>query len=375
MKLKTITIVLALISFISIANAKAGGNEAHGGDLVVCFNVPLEEAVSEMDGRITEVGWNNRQEDYPMVSDYYQIISRPFDESLFFTTESNNPEEIAQEIRDLTQLVPGFHKKWMREANKYPFETWDPAPSGLKDVSDSNELYLLPSNCTYVQGAVMQYGVVSFDTRAREHSDNLQKALLSIHEELYALARGKGQTDSVRTRRLFKDIMLSGGDEVIIQSALIKHGFGQYKTATEIRLMREEKQARLDELQASFTSIEENLSNEELLDEWFELRLFFAETDNEFLEIKEGITRYFNFRLEIVKAVAETEYLKKELQQTETDHQNLLTLVNNGEVSVGSYHLLTGMQLNAMDCVLMADIGIRNIEKERRGFFRRLFDW
>ncbi|HBQ21202.1 MAG: hypothetical protein A2Z91_00365 [Deltaproteobacteria bacterium GWA2_38_16] len=183
-------IIILLLGLLA-TNAYATGPEVgNGGDAVVYFSIPLEQAIAN--GKITEEGLQSI--DKVEILDFYDVKllaeSNPADIALNIPTE-DSAKAIAKNIRDRIQPLFTFYYQWLKTAEYLESSfTWIKAPDGVRDVQDSAEFYYLPKNACLVQVVVRDSAnnIIYYDPRIFNKLDETQKAILYLHEELYLWA-------------------------------------------------------------------------------------------------------------------------------------------------------------------------------------------
>ncbi|HLD75052.1 MAG TPA: hypothetical protein VJB34_09160 [Bdellovibrionota bacterium] len=360
----------------------------NGGDMVVCFNIPLTQAITitpQGNIRVTEEGWAHMEEDYPMTLDYFEakfFRHNDLNQAIpLFQPRSLNTGykwSILQDIMDTTYFIPVFYDRWTHTTQTYfgNQNDWRKSPWGLKDLQDSNEAYPLPDNCASLQGARYYQGHFYINSVVvEEHSNPFQQALLLGHEGLYFIAKEMGHTDSVKARDLLGDILTAHAlypndkeREIFLKNSLIKNGFGVYQTQSELEEIEAQKRAQLQELQQQITSMEDNLYNEDL-EALLKLRAEFAKTPDDMQSVERDIERFFELRVQDAEKTMKTDYGRTKVVEVKNSHQKRLERYHRGSLSINGYCFITLAELSTLEIIKNSD----EIHEKSRGFFERIF--
>ena len=382
MKVKIVLFSLFALGCVSAQTTET--TLGNGGDMVVCFNIPLTQAITvtpQGNIRVTEEGWAHMEENYPMTLDYFEakfFRGHPaYNRIPLFQSTSGYKWDILQELIDLTAGIPSFYNRWgYVTATVFRTEGWRRSPWGLIDLKDSNEAYPLPDNCASLQGARYYQGHFYIDSVVvEEHSSAFQQAMLLAHEALFFIAKEMGHTDSVRTRDLLGDILTAHAlypndkeREIFLKNSLIKNGFGVYQTQSELEEIGAQKRARLEVLQQKITSIEEHLYDEDMK-ELLKLKAELAQTPEEREIVENDIERFFELRLKNSEKTMKTDFGRNEIVEVKNSHQELLEKYHSGSLSINEYCFITLGELSSLERMKNSD----EIHEKSRGFFERIF--
>lgn len=248
------------------------GQEGHGGDAVVCFTIPVDQALyqeklgpekdcptgspcpgggtstdsSGKTGRGSGTVWRMTEAGRKSIR-----MAQPLEQYLGARIESKkrvldqlnqlSPEEGYRKIlQPFTRLPAAFnriseiHQKlgWLHEdgiASEY----------GLLDINDSgfvNENEIDKIHCKELQAVVRRDSQLWYDAGIVSHFDNAGKILIQLHEEIYAWGKAQDQINaeipgpaahqtSTKTRRLILKLLDESIDQALVNENLKALGF------------------------------------------------------------------------------------------------------------------------------------------------------
>ncbi len=205
---------MAALSLLFLSHAAFAGQDGRGGDVVWCY----KENPYEIRGRGACFPTNYKGSLYVqlpreyydcpliptvMTREYFQI-ARLKKKSKFIESLEHLPEnKILELLLDRFRGIKKFYRA-LRDLNQNlePIEDGIPFIEGLLDPGDNGFLLPVPNWCTVVQ-AVVRYGpLFRYDPLAFRYMDNLQKAMIRLHELVYSLGTACGHETSMNTENL-----------------------------------------------------------------------------------------------------------------------------------------------------------------------------
>lgn len=231
--------------------ALAEGSGAHGGDAVVCFSIPVDQAMSK--GIMTARG--RKAITSAVTNEYQQYSSRAAANPAIARLQKMSFEDALTELHAMAAGVPAFFAQ-LEAAQKYIGQIDDglPAENGIEDVRDSGTGFGMPEGCDLVQAALRREDQMSYDPDVWKAFSGFQRALMQLHEEVYYIGVQSGQQDSTRTQLLIGYLLQEGvTDEGLVQKLqrygfLIRKGSNEiYRTIKDFRSARDALLAQYDQ--------------------------------------------------------------------------------------------------------------------------------
>jgi hypothetical protein len=250
----------------------AVGQEGHGGDAVVCFSIPIDQAVekisteskcipsetqpckssSQTDGsqvatevwRLTDLGRKNISSAKPLE----QYLAERIAGKKEFLTELNqmSVEDGFNKLVFPLRNFPSAFDELYKINSKLGWLEQDGVASefGLADINDSgflNENEIDRSKCRELQAAVRRDYQLWYDKDILSHFNNAGKILIQLHEVLYTWGKEKdnlnrsndlfgppAHTTSEKTRRMSLKLITTSLDVNTLGEYLKDYGFSIY---------------------------------------------------------------------------------------------------------------------------------------------------
>lgn len=251
------------------------GQEGHGGDALVCFNIPVDRALYKANVGDSENNGNNCVPPGPC-SDSNTSVSpqnpsggsgvvwRMTDEGRKSILSAKPLEQFLAEkisskkilVDQLNQIsVEEGYRKILSPIIKLPapfsrlseihqklgwlHEDGISSEYGLMDVNDSgflNENEIDKTYCKELQAVVRRDNQLWYDADIVRHFDNAGRVLIQLHEEFYAWGKQQDAINqkavvmpahetSIKTRRLILKLLEDGIDEKFVNENLKASGF------------------------------------------------------------------------------------------------------------------------------------------------------
>jgi hypothetical protein len=216
---------LSLLTSIQ-SHAGAGG---HGGDTIVCFSVPLSQAVEIRNGSEVMTAIGRRSITSVRTIEFFRAEHAVYNNPFVQRLSGLSYREAVVELRGRFDSVPSFGERLLRPySNAIGFieDTGYPAVYGLEDVRDSGAVILPPPGCAQIQAAIRQGYSITYDSSIWAAAPPLQKALLQMHEELFAVGVHFGHEFSVGTQLVLMAILASNVEGQSLSKVLQAQGFG-----------------------------------------------------------------------------------------------------------------------------------------------------
>jgi len=232
------------------------GQEGHGGDAVVCFDIPVERALYKVtvgeqppentcpppgpcaqkpvdekmpdsNGRGSGIVWRMTDEGRKSIRSakpLEQYLGERITSKKILIDQLNQmPVEEGYEkvLMPFTRLPAAFSKiKAIHQKLGWLSEDGISSEYGLIDVNDSGfvgENEIDKSHCKELQAVVRRDGQLWYDSDIVSHFDNAGKVLIQLHEEIYTWGKGQDEINgtyrppahetSVKTRRLILKVL------------------------------------------------------------------------------------------------------------------------------------------------------------------------
>lgn len=220
------------------ASTAHAGSEAHGGDAVVCFSIPMSDAMGR-DGMVTAAGRRNISK--AVTLEWYRA-SLAMRNSKIKSMINLPYEKALAALHSQFSMAPRFRKSLdsAHEILGNISERALPATAGLSDIRDSLTFVGYPHNCTLVQAAVREEDLITYDLDVWNAMSGFQQALLQLHEELYYLGSSRADIykhdDSSRTQLLILMLLTTENltEQQMVQG-LNRYQFGLYQTRSELK--------------------------------------------------------------------------------------------------------------------------------------------
>ena len=203
---------LLALSFLFASLPALAGQESHGGNVLLC---PGKE---------------------PVVLDYYNAMlpapgnPNPRVEDLTGMKAQGVVVTLGRKL-DGTALGEEYHRAFALIGNT---DLWAVADN-LSDVHDQNLEYPIPSGCTLKQAAIRQGTGILIDSQVANTISPAQLGMLVVHEILFYIATGNGQTDSSSVRNAVRALMRKDFPdeqlEAVITGLGAKHFWEQARAA------------------------------------------------------------------------------------------------------------------------------------------------
>jgi hypothetical protein len=261
------------------------GQEGHGGDAVVCFDIPVERALYKVtvgepeenctaDGSCSSSRPHNPGTDggsglvWRMTDEGRKAIrsAKPLEQYLAERIASKknlidhlnqvSTEEGYQEIlRPFAKLPAAFSRvSEMHQRLGWLHEDGIASDFGLLDVNDSGfiaENEIDKTHCKELQAVVRRDHQLWYDSDIVKHFDNAGRVLIQLHEEIYAWGKQQDEINrglfgppahetSTKTRRLILKILDESIDQKLVNENLKDLGFStmywenQFKVPTSV---------------------------------------------------------------------------------------------------------------------------------------------
>lgn len=259
------------------------GQEGHGGDAIVCFDIPLDRALSkvvlteeepcapgedcvkhreehsvgngpsaeppEAIWRMTEAGRRAIQSAKPLEQYLGERIAgrRAFFKRL---NESSIENGYQLALQPFTQLPAAFEQIEKMHRNLGWLEQDGIASEyGLIDINDSgfvNESEIDAEHCKELQAVVRRDQQLWYDPDIIAHFDNAGKIIIQLHEEIYAWGKEQDEKldhyhgrevhfDSTKTRRLILKVLDDNIETDVLNESLKSLGFSAFHWASGYR--------------------------------------------------------------------------------------------------------------------------------------------
>lgn len=249
MKKNLFWIILLSVSLgASSAFAAGGSYVGNGGNSVVCFSIPLSQAMS---GRLMTPLGKSHIQSAVVLEFYLASLKQTIAPSRFFQALSQGDEQSAiHYLEESISTVPKFLTQVSdAEATLGSIANGIAAPDGLVPVDDAALAIQLPSDCALVQTVIQKDSVFYYDPvvwGALTQQGYLQKFILQLHEDIYSVAAGLGQTSSADTQLLLVSLMTDFPARYSLLEKLYALHFGDYLTHDEINGARNDARAFIE---------------------------------------------------------------------------------------------------------------------------------
>jgi len=264
--------------FLSLT-AQAGVDTSGGGNTVVCFDsTQTRQSVYEALVRAESSGINavNPFSDEAVLRTirttesldlYLHHLPRGRNQDQFLSTVAVQPELNADQVLEF--LLGRIEKK-----NDFPTEvrnlladlTWI-AADGVARIADTGLPVLFPANCLIAQTAYRKGSQIYFDRHLYNKLDDFNKAILVLHEVLYAIAKTEAAQDSSKVYDLIS---------LLVRSEL--NDFNNVAFAREILNLIYSNEKKTLTIPCSAYYADQELSCRSRVDRWGGAQLFLTDS-------------------------------------------------------------------------------------------------
>ena len=220
--LKLWLFMTALFSFSILAHAGGGGTYlGNGGVAVVCFKIPLEQAMRG--DQMTDAGRAAIQSALPI--------------ELFLAKDSAGPDSLLAQLQGLDfiwgvmklhsqfEAYPELYTELMKQsiARGYLYEG-AMVPAALKSSSDALNVFYPPEGCAMVQAVTATDALYLVQRDIWEHLTPVGQMILQLHEDLYAVERAQGKSTSVNVSLFLTQLLMSGNTKYDVRILADRYG-------------------------------------------------------------------------------------------------------------------------------------------------------